>query len=308
MDGKRDWMKTATLVLCVVLLGVNLWQGKRLSELEQDFWNAQNSIMDDIRNTQSSLSSRLGDLERADCLVQDWDYTTAVDVEKRCLLIDVSMVMKEWREDTEAELSWTNVNGGGSGTVLLTGDGTGTGTFTGVLEIPATEPSDGIGLDVLVQNDGTWRRENLGGWGELSMLLPLQTKGRSWGGPVYRAGRVESGFDIDLENTCGTEIVEPRFLIYLNGKLAQEVAAEVSEDTFTDNGNIIVYAPALPDQTWSMACEIGDQIGITFCCQDGFGLGYEFPFLEWTIEGALPDYRAGGASSGSGTVTLTWPE
>lgn len=307
MDGKRDWMKTATLVLCVVLLGVNLWQGKRLSELERDVRNAQNSVMDDIRRTHSSLSSQLGELEKTDRLIQDWDYTTAVDVEKRCLLAEVSVTLKEWREDTEAELCWTNLNSGGGGTVSLAGDGT--GTFTGVLELPVTDPSDGVDLNVLVQNDGTRRQENLGGWGELSMLLPLQTKGSSWGGPVYQDGKAASDFSIDLENTCKTEIVEPRFRVYLNGEPAQEVAAEVSEDNFTDNSNIVVYAPALPDRTWSMACEIGDQIEIAFCCQDGFGLGYEFPFMEWTIEEVTPDNRAGGgASSGSGAVTLTWPE
>jgi len=307
MDEKRDWMKIAALTLCAVLLGVNLWQGKRLSELEQDVWNAQNSIMDDIRNMQSSLSSRLGDLESADCLVQDWDYTTAVDVERRCLLIDVSMALKEWREDTGAELSWSGLNGAGSGTVSLTGDGA--GTFAGVLEIPVTEPFDGIDLDVLVQNDGARRREDLDGWEELSMLLPLRACGSSWSGPVYRNGKAESDFDIDLENTCQTRIDDPRFRIYLNGELAQEVAAEVSEDTFTDSGDTVSYSPVLPDQTWSMACEIGDQVEITFSCQDSFGLGYEFPFMEWTIKAETPDNQnGGGASSGSNVPVLTWPE
>lgn len=307
MDGKQNWMKTATLVLCAVLLAVNLWQGKRLLELERAVWSAQNSVMDDIRNMRSSLSSRLGDLERTDRLVQDWDYTTSVDVEKRCLLIDVSMMMKEWREDTEAELCWTNLNSDGEGSVLLAGDGA--GTFTGVLELPAAEPSDGISLDVLIQNDGTRYREKLGGWGDLSMLLPLQTKGGSWGGPEYRDGKTASDFSIDLENTCGTKIVEPHFRVYLNGELAQEVPAELREDICADSGFMVCYAPALPDRTWSMACETGDQIRITFCCQDGFGLGYEFPFMEWTIEGVTPDNQAGsGATSGSGILSLTWPE
>lgn len=306
MDGKRDWMKTATLVLCAVLLGVNLWQGKRLSELERDVWNAQNSIKEYIGEQHRGFSSQL---ERMDRLIQDWDYTTAVDMEKRCLLIDVSMTLKEWRDDTGAELCWTNLNSGGEGSVLLAGDGT--GTFTGVLELPVTDPSDGVGLDVLVQNDGARRREALGGWGELSMLLPVQTKGGSWGGPVYRDGKAASDFSIDLEHTA--EIADPRFRVYLNGELAQEVPAEVPaemlEDICADSGVMVPYAPVLPDRTWSMACEIGDQVRITFCCQDSFGLGYEFPFMDWTIEEVTPDNRAGGgASSGSGAVTLTWPE
>lgn len=302
MDGKRDWRMTALPALCVIiLLIVNLRQGRRLSELEQDIRNAQDGIMERVGRIDSRLSSLYSELESADDLVRDWDYTTAVDVEKRCLLVNVSMELKEWREDTEAELA------GPGGTVPLKGDGA--GTFTGVLEVPAAELSDGIDLDVLIQNDGARRRERLNSWEEISLLLPLRARGGGWSGPVYRNGEAKSNFDINLENTSHTKIAGPRFCVYLNGEPAQEVAAEVSEDVFSSSGDTVTYAPALPDQTWSMACETGDQVEITFSCQDGFGLGYEFPFMAWTIGAETPDNHAGsGASSGSNVPALTWPE
>ena len=44
-----------TLVLCVILLLVNLWQGVRLSALEQRVIDAQRNIKDDIQSLEASL-------------------------------------------------------------------------------------------------------------------------------------------------------------------------------------------------------------------------------------------------------------
>ena len=51
---RRDWGKAAA-VLCVLLLGLNLWQGKRLEELEHRISDAQIAIMDDIRSMESAV-------------------------------------------------------------------------------------------------------------------------------------------------------------------------------------------------------------------------------------------------------------
>lgn len=45
MEGKRDWIRNLILALCVVLLILSLGQRCRISDLEQDIWNAQNSVI-----------------------------------------------------------------------------------------------------------------------------------------------------------------------------------------------------------------------------------------------------------------------
>lgn len=59
MDGKRDWMRGLTLALCVVLLLLSFGQWRRISDLEQDIWNAQNSIMDNVSHLEDQVASLL---------------------------------------------------------------------------------------------------------------------------------------------------------------------------------------------------------------------------------------------------------
>ena len=133
MEGrkKRDW-GTIAAVLCVLLLAVNLWQGKRLENLERRISEAQWNLSAEIKGLESSLYAQA---QEKDKLVQNWNYTSSTNMEKRCLDLTVSVVLKAWREDTAAEALWVgDGNSDGQGSAPLTGDGK--GTFTGVLEIP----------------------------------------------------------------------------------------------------------------------------------------------------------------------------
>ena len=71
MERKQDWTRGLTLALCVVLLILSFGQRRRISDLEQDVWNAQNSIMDNVSGLEAQVASLRSDLENADNLVLD---------------------------------------------------------------------------------------------------------------------------------------------------------------------------------------------------------------------------------------------
>ena len=139
------------------------------------------------------------------------------------------------------------------------------------------------------------------------MLLPLRARGSSWSGPDYRDGRMESNVDIVLEKEGETEILDPTFRVYRNETLAQEVEGEISEDLTDSDGWASIYAPALPDQTLQTPCEAGDAMSVAFFCRDSYGLGYEFPVMNWTAE-AVPGGSTSAGGGTSGSPILTWPD
>lgn len=271
---KKRW--NWTVVLCVVLLVMNLWQGGRLSELERDIWNAQNSVMDNISGMDRRLSSLYSELESADDLVQDWDYSTSMDMEKRRLKVDVTVNLKEWREDTAVQAVWTNLYGESlEGVGDLTG--TRTGSFSGVLELPSLERLNEISLSAVIANGGVQRRESLGSLGDRAGLLPVQCN--SWGtsGFTYRDGVFTfSGCMAELYSRTDKVpegIKDAVFRLAKNGEV-------VAEETAMQGDTMGRYEC---DKEWSGECRPGDEVAVTFFCRDGSGLGYEF-FLEgWTV-------------------------
>ena len=126
MERKQDWMRGLTLALCVVLLILSFGQRRRISDLEQDVWNAQNSIMDNVSSLEAQVASLRSDLENADNLVLDWSYTPALNRERRGLYVEVTVKLKEWTEDTALELLWTSMGSTNSkGSLPMVYDGTG---------------------------------------------------------------------------------------------------------------------------------------------------------------------------------------
>lgn len=274
MDGKKwNW----TLILCVVLLGVNLWQGKRLSELERDIWNAQNSVMNNISRMDQRLSSLYAELESADDLVRDWEYHTSVDMEKRRLNADITVNLKEWNEDTAVDVVWENLYGESlEGTVRLTG--TPAGSFRGTLGLPGLERLNEISVAAVITNGGTQRRENLGSLGDVAGLLPLQCSGWGLGGPMYSAKEgtfTVSGCEAELygQSQKVPVIKDPIFRLARNGETVAEQAAEQEDrlDSYTC-GEL------------SAGCRPGDKLCLTFLCKDENGLSYEFYLYGWTVD------------------------
>lgn len=278
MEGKKKW--NWTVVLCAVLLGVNLWQLRRVSDLEQAVWNAQNSMMDSVSRMDQRLSSLGSDLASADDLVRDWSYTSAVNREKRGLDIEVSVVLKEWQADTSATLLWKDEyeNGGGE-SVSLSGDGA--GTFIGTLELPLSKLSGGYSLDAVIENGAAQRREILGYLGDMASLLPIQCQAWSLSGPTYQK-------DVFTLSSCTADVYgrskkvpdieDPVFRLARNGEVVSERTA-----ARRDWANDYECGEEL-----STEYQDGDELTLTFFCRDRDGLGYEFFLRGWRIAGGTP--------------------
>lgn len=268
MDRKRKRVQVLTLVLCLLLLIVNLWQGKQLERLERRINETQMNIMADIRSMESTVYSQL---QEADKLVQNWKIVSAEpDRASRSLRVEVSLSLKEWREDSAAELLWYDENdGGGGGSVSLSGDGT--GTFAGRLELPLDGAGADIGLGLVTRDGGVRRREELGLLGSVSELLPVRCD--------FQAGRTQAEYmkDVFTVYECGAELYTNSleteghvFRIRRNGDVAAEQAAEPGDrlDSY--------FCGRL-----SSAVRPGDEMALTFFCRDENGLGYEFLLQNW---------------------------
>lgn len=70
-----------------------------------------------------------------------------------------------------------------------------------------------IFLSTQITGGGITQKEDIGGWGNLSMLLPLQNYGDGWSGPKYRDGVMGSQFSISIRG-FGNEM-----LLCLSGQL-----------------------------------------------------------------------------------------
>lgn len=295
MNEKRDWIRILTLGLCVLLLAVNLWQGKRLENLERRVSDAQIAIMDDIRSMESAVYTQL---QEEDKLVQNWSCTSSVNMEKRCLDLEVSAVLKKWREDTAAELLWIGDGGSlGEGSAPLTGDGK--GTFTGVLEIPLDRGRLEFSLDIVTRDGTGQRRENLDGVYDTGELLPVQC--------TYQGGRIQAEYlkGVFTVYECGAELYTKHyaarafeteghvFRLRRNDEIAAEQAAEAG-DRLDEYSCGKLSAEAQP----------GDRMALTFFCRDENGLGYEFLLRSW-VAVEERDVAPGG-SEWEDWLRLTW--
>ena len=274
---KTDWIKLLTLALCAALLIVNFWQGTRLRDLEQDVWNAENSVMDSIIRLDGRVGSLRSDFEKANHLIQDWSHTVAVDRERKSLDVEIAVTLKEWGEDTAVELLWSNLNGGGQGAVPASGDGS--GRFTGTFGLPVSELLGEYTLEAVIRGGGVRRREDLGRLGDFAGLLPVQCNGWGVGGPEYTRDADKNG--VLTVESCEVELGPMETLPQLSGQVFRlrrggEAAAEAAA-MFGDRINRYTCAGL------SAEAGIGDSFLLTFFCRDGSGLGYEFCLQGWTV-------------------------
>lgn len=282
-----------TLVLCVILLLVNLWQGVRLSALEQRVIDAQRNIKDDIQSLEATLREQAQEEEK---LVRSWTYAPSVNMEKRCVEVAVSAVLKQWQEDTAAELVWISENGGeGGGTVPLSGGGA--GTFAGTLELPLDKLQLEVGLYVVLENGGARHRENLGLLGSVWELLPVQCDSRGGGTEAEFMKGVFTVYEWSAE-LYAKEYSLPEteghvFRLRRNGEIAAEQAAEPGD-----------RADSYFCGKLSSEARPGDRMALTFFCRDENGLGYEHLLRSWI---AVEERDvAGDSSAWEEWPRLTW--
>ena len=154
MEKKKNWIQGFTLVLCLFLLVLNLWQLRQISDLRRQLQSTETNLQMETRRLDERVQAVQRAAQEADKLVQDWELRSVdVDPASRCLRAEVSLGLKEWREDTQVYLTVTQ--GTETRNALLTGNG---GRYSGVVEIPV----DRLWVSVYEEDDeayGIWKNE-----------------------------------------------------------------------------------------------------------------------------------------------------
>ena len=325
---KNNWIQYLSFVLCAVMLIIISVQGKKIDEYQVQVNNQIESLRRSVNDDMQSIRYYVDNqLENADKLISSYELRpSGIDKDNHLLKAEVSVSLKEWYKDTKVELIATvgqqNVN------IDMSGDGA--GTFNGQISLPV-EGSNAVFLCTQISGGGLTTKEELGGWGDLSMLLPLQNSGGGWSGPEYRDGVMSSQFSITIKGFEGgmlkvyedqdgpASVQNPEFHVYKNGELEQtipavagfpedniRIAAGLEPESHVESSEITYSA----GNEWSIECETGDVIDIHFVCLDEYGLGYDFLFQSWKVQGETDDnYGAGGAVSGYGkseALRLFW--
>ena len=295
---KKQWMQITSLVLNCVLIVLVFWQGARLDELELGILERFNRLENTTRSETANVSERVERiLDEQVRVIADYELTpTGLDQETQTLLANWRVTLRQWSADTQVDAEMTI--SGQKQTVSLEHQG------NGVFSAPVSLPVDlGTGIDtaaVMVTTDGISSREEIGGWEDLSMLLPVQYSG---GGASYSSELQNGNAEIDRREVSlrnwsreAASVHDPVFRMLCNGTVVQEqpgVRAYDEEDAVTYSTN---WKP--------QPCEPGDELAETFTCTDDYGLTYTFVIARYWIteDGTLgEDYQ-----DGDQYPTLTW--
>ena len=302
---KKNWLQAVSLVLNVVLLAGLFWVGSEVKELRREAWDQHRNIYNEIDATREQVHNiRMAQREQME-LVENFHFEpTGLNGETRLLEGMMALSLRRWAADTAVTLL-AELNGE-TWELPMTGE---SGTFETVVGLPVTEHGELI-FTALITSQGETSREQMMGYGDFSMLLPLQSDGGGWSGPEYRDGVLSSQFNVSVtgrDYQQPGEIRDPKFQVYRNGEPVQTIAAVI--DPYSGSSNGVNYTVDTEDYRWSLECDEGDVIEIRFLCRDEYGLGYDFLFGNWTVEGENPEWDSmAGAMSGLGDLELIWPE
>lgn len=276
-EKRRDWKKIAAVAFCAVLLGLNLWQLRQISDLRGQLQSVETNLQMETRRLDERVQAVQRAAQEAYAEVLDWEYTTAVNKEQRVLDVTVDLSLKEWSVDTSVWVNWTSLPDGRTGSEPLRG---GSGHFTGTLKLPVGGRRE-YTLEAVVQNGESQRLEDLGYLGDTTTLLPVQCYSYGVGGPTLSryASRPDlltiSDCDVNLEGCKGEplpDLSNQVFRLRRNGEIAEETTAMYGE-------TISQYTC----EEMSIEIQPGDEMELTFFCRDNSGLGYEFSLRSWTV-------------------------
>lgn len=294
---KRNWLQVATLILCAALLAVTLWQGEKISELQAQAAALDRRVIETAQNTRMAIGDLSSRITEGEKLVRDWELApTGMDKETNSLLTEFSLNLKEWRADTEVRLTARQ----GSNTNIVYLGSNGTGQFSGSL--PVSLAGETLSLEARVDGGGTSRQEELGGWDDVSMLLPLRITGSGYGGPTYRNGVFSvDDYSVNLSGPDYTLATakEPAFFLQCNGETVWEGAGVPPLDD-----QVLREGAYTPGKALEVECQPGDTVALFFTCRDEYGLKYTFPLESWEITGDRRDSVTDTAPAAS--PILSW--
>lgn len=276
---KKNWMQIVTLVLCAVLLAVTIVQGRKLEELrgylDIELSKLENHMDSAISNVDDQVALLL---EEAANPIEDFEVEPLyVDKENQTLEANIVLTLKQWSEDTMVDVTAIV----GRNTFITRLPINGNGICSGQMAFPLEEQTE-VRLEAAVITNGITTRQELTAWTDISGLLPLWNGGGGWSGPYWEGGLLTCDhMEIDIcdRDNRSVEVMDPRYHVYCNSELVQELPGKYQTDM-------------------QIPCQDGDTIEVHFLCKDEFGLNYEFYFLGWRIrDGIAEDYYADGWES-----------
>ena len=213
---KKNGLQVISLVLNVALLVGLFWVGSEVKELRREAWDQHRNIYNEIDATREQVHNiRLAQREQTE-LVEDFHFEpTDLNEETRRLEGTMNLSLRRWAADTDVILL-VELNGE-TWELPMTGE---SGTFETVVGLPVTEHGELI-FTALITSQGETNREQMMGYGDFSMLLPLQSDGGGWDGPEYRDGVLSSHFNVSVtgrDYQHPGEIRDPKFQVYRNGQ------------------------------------------------------------------------------------------
>lgn len=288
MNGKKNWMQAVTLALCALLLGLTLWQNRRIADLEQEIWAVRSNAEQNYQSIRGDFYQLSSELEEMNKHVRTWELRPA-GIDRSGLLAELSLTLKEWSEDTEVQV--TVSRGDSRQNLPLSSHGDGTFSASALFPLETGESGEEIQLAAAIRQDGTSFQEQLGGWEDISMLLPVQID--SWGGghPLYQDGVLSASSWPDAHfrgpNGGPAEVSDTELRLYRNDRL--ELTRPAVYDPETGNCASVLEGGEDP---WQVECRDGDTVRVDLFCRDQYGLGYTFTLSGWEI-GSGQDYVTG---------------
>ena len=279
MKGK--WFQIVSLALNAVLLIALLMTRAELVDTQ----TILKSQLDGIAWRLSDMDNQITDLsakqrEQTENLADFSLEPTGLDSENHTLQADMKITLRRWTADTAVTLLATQ-NGQTAEQPMTGADG----VFTAPVSLPV-EQTGGVTFAVRITTGGQTSREEVTGYSDIAMLLPLVSLGNgSVAGPSYRkeSACMEIGLDVELEKQYGAKVIDPVFQVLKNGDVVQEIPAKLLEESIAySDPDKEYYAPDAVDEKLEIPCR-SDTIEIHLLCQDSFGLSYDFTVRTYEI-------------------------
>ncbi|MBD9196479.1 MAG: hypothetical protein EGQ09_05435 [Clostridiales bacterium] len=278
---KKNWFQILSLALNMVLLAALLVTRAELLDTQ----TILKSQLDGIAWRLSDMDNQITDLsakqrEQTENLADFSLEPTGLDPETHTLQADMKITLRRWTANTAVTLLITQ-NGQTAEQPMTGADG----VFTAPVSLPV-EQTGGVTFAVRIMTGGQTSREEVTGYSDIAMLLPLVSFGNgSVAGPSYRkeSACMEIGLDVELEKQYGAKVIEPVFQVRKNGDVVQEIPAKLLEESIAySDPDKEYYAPDAVDEKLEIPCQ-SDTIEIHLLCQDSFGLSYDFTVRTYEI-------------------------
>ena len=241
------------------------------------------SKLDDIAYRLSDMDDQITNLsakqrEQTEDLSDFSFEPTGLDPESHTLQADMSITLRRWTADTEVTLLVTQ-----SGRITelpMSGSG---GVFTAPVSLPVEDTGE-VSFAANITAGGQTSREEVTGYSDLAVLLPLSNDSSGYGDPTYRGGNFQLQYDLGIRKQYGTEVIDPVFQVLKNGETVQTLPVKISESTVSSDPDVVYYTPASEEGGFAVSCQPEDTVELHLLCRDSFGLSYDFTVCTYEID------------------------